>query len=583
MNNMWNNVTKLLFVGTLSSYFYKKYYLAPHGEYWRIALYYITKVLFKYRLLETISRKLAKPNLTNSNVPKIEFYPSITDPHTYLLFQSLQKTMEQFSCETQIFVVSPRRARNALSKMSKMSTFEAFQNKSKKESDDNSNQFYQQPTEWGIADGHTASAGMQYDWAVKDAILSAEMFKLKPYHPPLCSKEKRVQLEMIADFALFSIVHSFNRGATPVLSSSETIVFCQQALEIADMLSNGNEQGLLSIACSNKTWNDDNDDAVTKLIVANHQHLEKKGHYLPGVLYMPHEFYWSTSRLNYLEERLFDLGYLKNKKDIKSKKNYAFHWRNQYQLNCHNDVVYPNVYVPGHLSPLSPRIDRKHQDNTLIMWYSFRSPYSQIAVARFYALARYYQVKCIVFPVLPMVMRQKPLAVPRKKSSYIIMDCSREGHRVGYPGIAMSDPVGPGTLRAFAIWYGIIYPLNDPNVEESFLRSFSRGVWSEGIDFATDSGARIIVENAGLNWENCAKFLSPCGGLGDRTSWEKEELKAREVEMVGKRGLWGVPSFAFNDISVWGQDRMKVMEIAIEKVNGVNNNNVTMSSRNSKM
>ena len=44
--------------------------------------------------METISRKLAKPNLTNSNVPKIEFYPSITDPHTYLLFQSLQKTLD---------------------------------------------------------------------------------------------------------------------------------------------------------------------------------------------------------------------------------------------------------------------------------------------------------------------------------------------------------------------------------------------------------------------------------------------------------------------------------------------------------
>ena len=161
-----------------------------------------------------------------------------------------------------------------------------------------------------------------------------------------------------------------------------------------------------------------------------------------------------------------------------------------------------------------------------------------------------------------MVMRPDPLAVPRTKSMYIIMDTSRESYRVGFPGLAMADPVGPGVLRFFAIWNSLIKPFKNSNLEEKFLRSFSKGVWSEGFDFATDSGAKIVCQRAGLNWHECYNVMKVNNFTGDADLWKTEEIHQRD--RMDQRGLWGVPSFAYGETSAWGQDRLKALEMAVE-------------------
>ena len=396
------NIIKTILPAFLAIYGYKKIYLEPHGNFMNIFRYYLTKLLFKHRWLEWINR--AKANLTT--LPLIKFFPSISDPHTYVLLQSLQSTCSQYECTFQIYSVSPRRAIQENNKHSSdgLSTFERFQKAAQDRKGDNthqeSNKYYQQPTEWNIADGHTASADMQYEWSIQDAKLSAQVHCLKAFVPP--TKSVRPKLELLADLALLQTIQSFGRGMNPVLTCIEMIAFCEKAISIADLLSKGNENALLSMNTSSTS----NGIVVTNkqataAFNSNHTHLTTLGHYLPGMLYLPSEFYWSTDRLNYLEERLS----IASNKNTNNVDNGFKKWRNQYNMNCKKDIIYTHIYT--NLSPLISghamvSDNSTNVRNVLEMWYSPRSPYSQLAIARFYAIARYYQVPCVVNVVLPV-------------------------------------------------------------------------------------------------------------------------------------------------------------------------------------
>lgn len=134
----------------------------------------------------------------------------------------------------------------------------------------------------------------------------------------------------------------------------------------------------------------------------------------------------------------------------------------------------------------------------------------------------------------------------------------RESQQVGFPWQSFSDPVGPGTIRAFALWYHYVVP---EGKEEAFLRAFSIAVWSEAIDAATDYGMKIIVQRAGLHWSVAENILHRNNGLGDDL-WRRTE-RANRNEML-RLGLWGVPSFTYGQENVfWGQDRIRALEDVI--------------------
>lgn len=59
-------------------------------------------------------------------------------------------------------------------------------------------------------------------------------------------------------------------------------------------------------------------------------------------------------------------------------------------------------------------------NKTLELFYSFRSPYSQIIVRRARQLAKHYGVPLIIRPIMPMLMRGLP--VSKNKSRYILFD-----------------------------------------------------------------------------------------------------------------------------------------------------------------
>lgn len=253
---------------------------------------------------------------------------------------------------------------------------------------------------------------------------------------------------------------------------------------------------------------------------SNQQRLEKSGHYLSGILHYGDEWYWGLDRLGHLEQRLLDLGLSGG-----SRKSL---------YNRHHGHFLAEPVSGGDLP-----------DMNLDFFFSFRSPYSYIAIERTFELVEKFGISLTIKPVLPMVMRG--MKVPSSKRMYIVTDTKREAVLAGVPFGRIFDPVGPGTERALALFQ---YARSQGR-EREYILSVARGAWSEGIDLSGNQGLRLCLERIGLDWEACRPLLAD-------KSWQ-EMAEANRKEMFNL-GCWGVPTFRLGDTVTWGQDRLWVLE-----------------------
>lgn len=247
------------------------------------------------------------------------------------------------------------------------------------------------------------------------------------------------------------------------------------------------------------------------------------GHYLGATFHYGEEWYWGLDRLHFLEERLEALGVRRE--------------------GAPQGVVYSQPVSPDGAGAAAGDPPELHY------YLSFRSPYSYIVAERAKALSDAYGADLKLRFVLPMVMRNLP--VPKIKGRYITMDTAREARRLGVPFGRVADPVGKPVERGYSI-----LPWADAcGRGYEFCHSFMSGVWAEGIDAGGDSGMQRIVERAGLDWAQ-ARLL-----IGNE-DW-RGTAEANREEMFDL-GLWGVPSFRVGDVATWGQDRLWVVEEALQ-------------------
>jgi 2-hydroxychromene-2-carboxylate isomerase len=264
------------------------------------------------------------------------------------------------------------------------------------------------------------------------------------------------------------------------------------------------------------------------LIARNQQLLRKLGHYNTATMHYAGEWYWGVDRLHYLTGRLDALG--------------ANRWPEpNAELASLEQARQPSLpaAVPGTAENLPP----------LEMFYSFRSPYSYLALQRTFDVADAFGLKLEVRPVLPMVMRG--MAVPRTKLLYIVKDASREAERLGIPFGRMFDPVGRGAERCIA---GFYYAKAQGR-ERDFLLAAGNAIWGEGIDVAGDGGMEQVAQQSGLFWPEFKAALA-------HDDWRNDAEKNR-AEMT-EAGIWGVPSFKIGDLTLWGQDRVWLLARKIE-------------------
>ena len=243
------------------------------------------------------------------------------------------------------------------------------------------------------------------------------------------------------------------------------------------------------------------------LLDSNRQELNDRGHYLPGMLHYEGEWYWGVDRLPWLEERLAELG------------------------------------VGEGTTLTRQSVARPTTSHTLEVWGSVRSPYTYLALERLYALVEEYDLKLVLRPILPMVMRGIP--APRVKRMYIVRDAKRIADRNGTDFGFISDPLGAGVERVLA-W---LPRAREQGKEGELLLAAMRGIWAEGVEVATDAGLKQVVESVGLEWDKTAV----------RDERWRDEVEVNRQALV-ELGLWGVPSFRIGDYTGWGQDRLWVLE-----------------------
>lgn len=247
---------------------------------------------------------------------------------------------------------------------------------------------------------------------------------------------------------------------------------------------------------------------------------QRLGHYLGATFYYGGEWYWGIDRLHHLERRLQALG-----------------------------VARPGVqglmFAPD--ADLSEAVKISHP-SPIDFFFSLRSPYSAIVAERVFKLGQLTGAPVRLRYVLPMVMRG--LSVPRNKRMYIALDTAREAFERHIPFGRLNDPVGRPTERGLALM-----PYAEREGQgQSYVLSFLRGVWSEGLDAGSDRGLRTIVERAGLSWPEARQALKDEG-------WRRvaEENRVAMLDL----GLWGVPSFRVGHTAVWGQDRLWAVQEAL--------------------
>jgi 2-hydroxychromene-2-carboxylate isomerase len=271
-------------------------------------------------------------------------------------------------------------------------------------------------------------------------------------------------------------------------------------------------------------------DAAAAMIAASQRLLAKLGHYNSAMLNYGGEWYWGIDRLHYLTGRLEGLGAVRSA-------GRSTHIASIRQV-MHIDFPVTPPAAARELPPIE-------------LFYSFRSPYSQICLHRICKLADAYGIDLVLRPVLPLMMRN--VTLPPPKIRYIIRDAMREAETYGVPFGNSMDPMGSGVNRCHAVF---AYADTEKRGRE-FLLNASEMIWNGRIDAATDSGLRKITARTGLFWPEAKQAL-------ESDDWRETEAENRQLMM--SMGSWGVPTICMGDYTVWGQDRLWLLARHIEEL-----------------
>ena len=287
------------------------------------------------------------------------------------------------------------------------------------------------------------------------------------------------------------------------------------ALELARALWSNDQKALTALM--GKHGNEAS-GSVPPALASAYDALRKAGHYQGAMFHYNGDWYWGVDRLHYLEARLAE--------DTGAPARVPVLTRRPVEARPPEKLAGAGVPV------------------VVDFWFSFRSPYSYLALERTAELARTYPIDLRVRPILPMVARG--LALPREKRLYIVRDAKREADRLGIPFGNVCDPLGKGVEHALAISKLAI----ERGRGLEFLGSAARGSWAEAKDLSNYVDLREVTERAGLDWADARAALAD-------ESWRTWATdNAADLDAAG---LWGVPAWKAGDFGTWGQDRVELL------------------------
>jgi 2-hydroxychromene-2-carboxylate isomerase len=206
---------------------------------------------------------------------------------------------------------------------------------------------------------------------------------------------------------------------------------------------------------------------------------------------------------------------------------------------------------------------------TADLYFSFRSPYSYLAMGRYRELSETHNVDIALRPVYPIAIRDPDILFTNAlQGRYIFIDSARSAQMLGIPyRWPRPDPVVQDMMtRKVSDEQPYIYRLT--RMGQAAQR---RG---KGIAFA-DEVSKIIWSGEVDNWhegDHLAGAVKRAGldldELDAEAAAQAEELDAEiaaNQDALAAAGHWGVPTLVFEGEPFFGQDRIKMAKWRMEQ------------------
>ena len=192
----------------------------------------------------------------------------------------------------------------------------------------------------------------------------------------------------------------------------------------------------------------------------------------------------------------------------------------------------------------------------LEFYFSFRSPYSWLALYRINLIMDELPVEIQMIPVFPAKDKDDVMLSNREKVKYITKDITRitTAYRleINWPDPFDTDWLVAHTAYIYAEEQGLGVP---------FCLALYHARFLQGRDIGDEN---ILRELAAANGLDAQALID---ALGDR-QYKKKLLQGMSRAKLA--GVFGVPFFVYKDAAYWGNDRLEWLVREINKDSGTN-------------
>jgi 2-hydroxychromene-2-carboxylate isomerase len=206
----------------------------------------------------------------------------------------------------------------------------------------------------------------------------------------------------------------------------------------------------------------------------------------------------------------------------------------------------------------------KQAHKNIKLFWSFRSPYSYLALPRLQALSESTEVAIDMRVVHPNILRNpnyfktmNALARP-----YFMRDTARTAAFLGMPfRRPVPDPIqqNPETLEVsadqpLARWLGHLgIAATEAGRGFNFCLEVSRLLWDGAVDqWHEGDHLKDACHRAGLEWSELSALVSA------RPDYYEHQLQIN-ADALTAAGHWGVPTMVYGQETFFGQDRIDVL------------------------
>ena len=191
---------------------------------------------------------------------------------------------------------------------------------------------------------------------------------------------------------------------------------------------------------------------------------------------------------------------------------------------------------------------------SVTIYFDFISPYAYLGLTQTPAFFERNELEPVVRPVVyAALLDHHGLVGPAEtaaKRRYTFNDVARAAHLLG---VAMVGPPAHPFRSLEAL--RIVCAFHDQDDPLGLALALAHEAWGAGRDLADPEVRRSVVERRGL----------PSQDLEDRL--KSDEVKGRlrrYTEEAIEAGVFGVPTFRWNDELFWGHDRMAHLEARLK-------------------